>query len=571
MIVSGANAVKAGKRVIILIFTFCTLTFNIIPQITDLTTQAQLWRLRAETITDNLIKETVKLSELDRALLFAELGDSWWKADPRQSDIWFEKSVDAIFFFSSDDTESGLSDLFQTSRKILRLIGSRNRKLASRLVGILSDMKKPSESDKDANANALVEYALLIVKQEPTRSLQMGELALSVGLPRELYRLVWELNRNNPKLAILLFNAALAKARNHPSYNTLQVIQISAFPEILDSNFPANLILGQGERVAALSFFAEFIIQAQVSLERQNTKCSNEASLVDALKNQFTAMLPTQAGIVQRAVNICLSGQSLQQQSLQATIKASTVEELLKLADEQNDESPLRTAYLYRAALLAYEEKRFALAIVILDGMDEKEKHDDLEFWEDIRASAAGFLAFGLYKEGDHQGWRKVLQDTPSPIRPFAQYGFIKQIPIEDISSYSSRVEILRDASKNLVNSEKSYSRKSGYWFRLIKLLAAHELYGDASDVLKDIATAFNNEAAEKSNSNLEISGAIISDSFTPELLNAQDSRLFEIVNLISKPRSRININLEFLKVVLQKYEKLNIDFSEPISAGNRS
>lgn len=112
MIVSGENAVKAVNKFIISFLTICTLTFNIIPQTTDLTTHVQLWRLRAETITDSLIKETIKLSELDRALLFAELGDSWWKADPRQSDIWFEKSVDAIFFFSPDDTESGPSDLF---------------------------------------------------------------------------------------------------------------------------------------------------------------------------------------------------------------------------------------------------------------------------------------------------------------------------------------------------------------------------------------------------------------------------------------------------------------------------
>lgn len=551
---------KAVSRFIISFLAICVLTFQIISQTADLTDDVQLWRLRAESITDSLIKETIKLSELDRALLFAELGDLWWKVAPQQSDIWFEKSVDTIFFFPPDDSESGPSDLFQTSRKILRMIGNRNRKLSSRLIGILSDAKKPSENDKDANANVLVEYALLIVKQEPAMALKMGELSLNAGAPRELYRLVWELNRNNPKLAIQLFNAALVKARNHPSYYTLQTIQISAFPELLSSDAPANTKLDDGERLAALSFFAEFIIQAQVSFERQNTKCSIEAALVDGLKNQFAAMLPAQAGIVQRAVGICLDTQPLKQQSLQETIKASTVEELLKLADEQKDESLLRIAYLYRAALLAYEEKRFALAIKILDGMDEKEKLNDLEFWEDLRSSSAGFLAFVLYKEGDHQGWRKVLQDTPLSIRAFAQFGFIKQFPRADNLSYSIRVEVLRDASKQLVKSDKSFSRKSGYWFRLIEQFAKLELYDDASDVFKDISNAFNTEARDNQNKNLEINRDKVSSSFTPELLQTQDSRLAEIINSINKPRSRVNIEFELLKVALQKYEKLKLD-----------
>lgn len=432
------------------------------------------------------------------------------------------------------------------------------------MVGILSDIKKPSENDKDSNANALVDYALLIVKQEPARALQMGELAINVGVPRELYRLVWELNRNNPKLAIRLFNAALVKARNDPSYNRLQAVQVSAFPEILISDFPATMMLGQSERIAALSFLAEFIIQAQSGFERQNAKCSNEASIVGALKNQFSAMLPAQAVVVQHAVNTCLGGQSPQWQSLQDTIKASTVEDLLKMADEQKDNPLLRIAYLYRAALLSYNEKRYELAIKILDGMNEKERLDDLEFWEDIRSSSAGFLAFVRYTEGDHQGWRKVLQDTPSPIRAFAQFGFIKQFPFDDSLSYSIRVEVLKEMQRNLIRSDLPIRRKVSYWFQSIRILANHKFGDDASDVFKDIVNAFNDAVYDKKDGKLEISRTHVNTAFTPEFLETQDSRIYEIVTFIRDPHSRINVKFALLKVALDTYENLRLDASKP-------
>ncbi|MBA2379872.1 MAG: hypothetical protein H0V76_09905 [Blastocatellia bacterium] len=335
---------------------------------------------------------------------------------------------------------------------------------------------------------------------------------------------------------------------------------MSAFPEVLAAALPRGSGLNLSEKVAALDFFADFIIKAQARRNSpQQTQCSAEATLVAALSVQFVTLLPTRAGIVQQAVGSCLSGQSVQMQSVQSTLRSSTVEELLTLADEHKDDSALRIAYLSRAALLSYNEKRYDLTIRILDGMTDEERIADLEFWEDLRSSAAAFLAFVRYQNGDHQGWRTVFENTPIDIRAFAQFGLVSLFTVNEIPTQAVRIEVLQSAAKFMARSEKPFSRKSAYWFGLVGQMSNLKQFSDASDVLKDIANAFNaaQKQTEEKGDRLEISRHHARSGLTAELLDVQNARLSEIIGSVNDPRSRVNINFVLLNVAVQKYQTL--------------
>ncbi|MGB7069364.1 MAG: hypothetical protein WBD22_07700, partial [Pyrinomonadaceae bacterium] len=537
----------------------CICSITTISQEQEPAAQAQLWHSRAETISANLLRETTAIGELDRALLFAELGDAWWNSDPEQADTWFVKSVDFIFFYSPEKVGSNTGELLEATRKILILLANRNKKQTARLIKIISDVEHSSDKDKNSNSDALVTFALQIVPEEPVKAYQIGEIALRIGTPRELYKLIWELNRNNQPLAVKLFNNAILKARTEPSYYRLQVIQVAAFPETIASEVREHWKLQRAAKVASLRLFADIILQLQAKfLVKQIETCTAEASLVAKLKNQYIEFLPEQIGPVIQAINVCLDGQSARTRSLTDTIQNSSVEELLKLADEHKGEPVLRTAYLYRAALLAHEEKRYELCIDILIGMDEKERSADVEFWEDLRSSAASFLAYKKYNEQDIQGANKVLDDVPVSIRAFAQYGFVKQFPKDESSSLPFRLEILNDAKINFTKSDKTFYRKSTYWFSLVGLLSQHGNQNEASDVFREIVKSFNDEQNEKSSIQIDIGRDMAHSAFSSELIDAMGPSIFETVKLISKPRSRINVNFVLLKVALGQLDRFN-------------
>jgi hypothetical protein len=534
--------------------TFCILLAfaqYAFPQTTDATTYAQLWHSRAETITADLVKETANINELDRALLFAELGSEWYESDAQKADAFFERSVDTLFFYSREDEPD---KFLETARKTLVLLAGRNPKQSERLIRIIADEKDVSDKNKDLNANALVEYALEIVDSDPASAYRFGEIAIKIGTPNELHKLIWLLNKANNGLAVRLFNNAVSRARNDPSYYRLQSVQLAAFPEVLSPDVPEEFKLNRSEKVTALKLLAEMLAQLRTKyLTKQIPQCSNEALIVRQVQNYYPEFLPEQIGTVQQSIATCLEDRSQPSQGLSDDLKNATVEELLKLAEEHKDDPVLRTAYLYRAALLSHEEKRYDLAISILEKMTDKERSADPDFWDELRSSAASHLAFERYKGNDSQGARKILSDVPEPIKAFAQYGFVKLFPIDDASSLPLRSEILKEAKKNFIRTDEPFIKKGAYWFRLVGLMSRVGLRTEAADTFRDLVKSLNNE-----NENFEITRTMAENSFPAELIEAADLSLAESVRLIKDPASRIVIKLTLLRVALHQFKTIS-------------
>ncbi len=523
------------------------------PQTTEDPAQAQLWLARAETVTADTLKETSNLDELGKALLLAELGNEWKETDGQKADAFFERSVDALFFYSR---EKELDRFFATARKILVLLAD-NTKQTERLIRIMSDETDVSDKNKDLNADALVQYALEIAERDPANAYRLGEIALKIGSPKELHKLIWILNKQDPDTAVRLFNSSVSKARTDPTYYRLQTVQLAAFGDVIFGDVPEYIKLNRPEKVTALALLAEVIAQLRTRfLAKQIAKCSNEAMLVQQIQNQYPEYLPEQIGPVQQALAACLEQHSPQSQGLSDKLKNATVEELLKLADEHKDDPTLRTAYLYRAALLSHEEKRYELTITILEGMNKDERNSDPDFWDELRASAASHLAFEKYESDEIQGSRKVLADVPEPIKPFAQYGFVKLFPANDVASLPLRSDVLKEARKNFIRSNKPLIRKCSYWLRLVGLLSATGLQTEAAGTFRDLVKTFNTEIEGKTEK-LEITREMAEGSFPPELVESAESSLAESVRLLNDPASRITVKFTLLRTSLHQFDIL--------------
>lgn len=569
-----AILVKYMRRILILFFVVCSLPIFAFGQDETKLLERGLWRTRAETLTNNLLKDASKGDALDRALLLAQLSDLWWESDQNQANTWIEKSVDAIYFLPSDEMKAQSEKFFRVSRQVLSLISVRNQKQANRLLSILSKAEDLSEKEKNSNADTLIELALQIVKTNPDKAAEQGTRAFSLGYPKEFYNLSWELRRYNSALADKFFRTAFSFIIAAPDYEKLYGMQLAALPESIVPNFPPNLKPPVELKTLFLNFLADYLTQQQIRFSSKSIpSCSNEAALASRLKNNFIEFLPQKSAIIQQTINICLANQSRELQQLNSGAtppKTSNVDELLKQADEIQNNPLIRANYLFKAAFAAHQQKKYEKSIQILESMKDDERKVDTELWEELRFDSGAGLAVEQFKNENIAGASKTLQDIPGTIRPLAQITFVLKFSPEDTSSYQFCVELLNDARRGIIKSELPFARKTSYWFNLIKLYSSYELQTEAAEVLREIAVAFNNSLSDDNPKiNDAASSQLIADAkriiptLSPILLETQENSIFEAVSLLKQEKPRIQINLAFLKMALKKYESLSLEIQK--------
>lgn len=526
----------------------------------ELEIQKNVWRLRAETITGNLLKETTKISNLECALLFAKLGELWWKHDQNVANAFFEKAVDTIFFYSPNNKKNDKKEYFSASRNILLVVGNHSPKQANRLTKILSETDKEFEDERNLNADVLMKYALQIVRENPNQAFQIGIIALRTGVPKEFYKLIFELRRNNRNLADRLFREAFSITKTSPSYDMLQGIQLAVLPESITTNFPSEISATTQQKTEVLNFLADFLVELSAKKRvKAISSCSSEAILVSRSMKFFETLLPQKAGIVRQAIDFCVESQNQGVfENLADPANSFDIDELLSLAEKNKDNFLLRIAYLTKAAILANNQEKYALVLKIVNGLTEEDLASDEEFWQSLRYNAAGNLAYIQFQEGNSQIALRTFQYVPQDYQPFAGMIFINKFSLEDNSSYGFRVKVLEEIRNGFLESERPFTEKSNYWFQLIKIFADYKLETQASEVFKEIVKSYNEFIFKQKENKTQIESNEILTAFSATLLEDQENSIFETVGLISESKSRLTANLAFLKITLQKLESLN-------------
>lgn len=542
-------------RIFLIVLILSMSSLSSYPQVEDLVTQMSIWRVRADAFTDRIEKQTFKIDELEKAVLFAKLGKLWAESDKNKAIGFFEKSVDTLFFYSSEEIRKNNQAYLESIRETLTILANRSPRQTKRLISILSDSEKVLSENNQLSSDTLIEFALAIVKDDAVQATELGILSFRFGQPTKFYQLFWELSKANPSLTDRFFRRIIQAATDSPNPQIAQNLKLSIFHE--------NHVSGTIEqRKETLRFLANFINQQQIKYTAKLIdKCIFEAYILASVQDQYPTYLPEKTNAVKQSIALCIAdnptpGLGKSRTGLDQT-EASSVEELIKLADEAKDNLKNRTYYLFRAVALANDQKIYRIGIEILNGMSKQERATDIEFWDTLRYSSAGGLAFQQLEEGDPAAATDTLNAVPSNTRSFAKVGFAFRCSTKDIGSREFCIGKIDEAVSDFPKSDKLLAEKYRFWLLTIKLYAEYGQLSSASASFEALVKRLNVDLAERKDNSFHLATDESPIAISAELLESQEQTLLKAVDLLDDSSSRTNVNLAFLITALDKIEKL--------------
>lgn len=518
-----------------------------------------LWRVRSQTITEELIKDARNFTPSGRALLWARLAEQWWLDDPEKAHSWILKAIEIVEAVPNKENPSERNLRLSTTRWLLKIVAPLDQKLSARLAAILSDdAEHMGDLERGANAEGLIEAAISIVDKEPQRAAALGALALHIGQPTQIAWLISRLRTKDAKLADALFTEALVAAARTLDREFLNSLAYAAFPESMrgDVSIPAppdNL------RTELLKLEIVYLEANPINADNRTFICISVGSFIAPLLAQFDRLLPQQAAFARQSVNQCLPGNPLVRQRVDDDLRdqsLNTVDDLLKAADDAKD-LKVRTVYQYRAASLAQEKKDYDLALKILDSIDKEGREFMSGSWEAYRWQWAATSALRHFTTGDVYGMRLVMNAVPADLQPFARMAFVSGLPANRDKETDPTLEFLNDARTGLRRASLSDAEKSDGYLGLLPLMLKYQPT-EATAVLKEAIAALNHvaQAKDKNTDNNEgssLSGAGFAKNLPASLLEMDEYAVKEAVASITSPAIRAQVRLELLGVCLQR------------------
>ncbi len=445
----------------------------------------QLWLVRSQTLTSDLLKDAANLSSMQRAVLWVKLGQRWWREDPSRARTWITDAIEFVEQVPNKENRDERNERLETARILLTIVTPLDEKLAKRLLAVLASDKSTND-ERSAAANALIDSAIAVVEKDPKRASELVATALRTGTPNnDMHQLFYAIRRWDPKVADSLFVQALALVKQDPGSGLLNPLTYVAFPALR----------GQGDDVPAPpdSLRTE-LLQILVGSLNANAAGGENCAAVSWVAQFFTEierLLPKQGLVLRQAMNQCQSTSSgltqLQIDEVTRTQPLDTVESLLKAGADAKDPE-IRMQYQYRAAALAAERKDYERAIKLLEDISKEQRG---ESWDLCRWQWASDGAIEHYKNGRFREMNLLLDAVPSDLQPLAKASFAVWLPEQAISETAPLIDILNDAIKGLRRSNIPDSEKYNWYFMLLRRTIKYQP-ADANALLKDAIASFN-------------------------------------------------------------------------------
>jgi len=194
-----------------------------------------------------------------------------------------------------------------------------------------------------------------------------------------------------------------------------------------------------------------------------------------------------------------------------------------------------------------------------------------------LRFESGAGLAASQFKAGDVTGATRTLRAIPDAVRPLAQTTFVAQFPPDDLACSQYCVDTLNEARRGMVKSDSPFPRNSTYWLLITKLYSNYKLYTEAADTFAEMVTAFNGAIGGDQQGRDESSGKLIADckaiipSFSLALFEINESSIFESIGRLNDEGVRTEINLQLLKVMLQRYRTLKSEVEKERETTNQA
>jgi hypothetical protein len=536
----------------------------------------ELWLSRAKTLTEEMLKDSESLTPAERALTWAKLAQRWWREDPERAHGWASKSVEMVESVPNMESPAELGRRLATARLLLKIVAPLDQKLGGRLVAVLSEgAERSAEGERSANAEGLVEAALIIAEKDPRRAAELGELALRVGGPAKVTPLLYGLRFKDAKLADALYTKTLAAVRRAPDSASLNSLAQVTFPESMQSGIttpaPPDIL-----RAELLKLDVAYLQANPISAANRETVCDGVGAFIAPVLGQFQRLLPQQADIARQSVLQCQPANPLARQRLDDSLRyqrLDTVDDLLKAADAATD-MKVRTVYAYRAASLAKEQNDLDRALRILDGMSAEQRTFMGGSWEAYRWDWGALAALKYFKSGDVSMMHLVINAVPADLQPFAKIAFVGRLPSPRKREMDPAPEFLDEAREGLRRSAVSEAEKCGWYLGLLKLTVKYQP-AQATAVLKETVASLNGVGEQKGKldggaderANLVAS---ISKSLPASLLEMDEYAVREAVASIAANDIRAEVRLGLLSASLARLGNLKPGSAEQMPTGSK-
>jgi hypothetical protein len=442
----------------------------------------QLWLVRTQTLTADLLKDAADLTSMQRAVLWVKLAQRWWREDPKRGRTWITNAIDVVEQVPNKETPQEREDRLDTARVLLTIVTPLDQKPAKRLLTVLAS-DKSTDNERSAAANALIDAAVAVVKDDPKRAAELGALALRTGQPSNNIRdLLFPLRAWDPKLADSLFIQALSLVKQGPPGRLLNSLLYVAFPAQRgisdDVPVPPDPL-----RIELLQVLVDLLARPA------GDKCG-VVIWISPLFTEIERLLPKQWPVVRQAINQCRSTSTspLEQRQIDDATRTQpldTVESFLKAAADAKD-TEVRTDYQYRAANLAVEHKDYERAIKLLEDMPKEVRSDS---WDLHRWQWAADGAIEHYKNRRFGEMNLMLDAVPPDFQPLAKTAFVQWLPEQAGSETGPIIQILNDALKGLRRS--NIPEKYHWYFGLLRSTIKYQP-AEANAVLKDAIASLN-------------------------------------------------------------------------------
>lgn len=516
-----------------------------------------LWLVRSQSITEELIKDASDLPSSARALLWARLGELWWQEEREKARSWLLKAVAIVDDVPNREGSDERSRRLNTARALFQIITPLDQGISKKLIPILDERGEGQAKDeREANADAVIRAAIVLVEKNPERAAEMGTLALRIGRPSDIASLIFALRGTDTRLSEALFGQALVAARQTLAPELLHSLTRAAFPT--ESHIKTKMPeLPDLLRRELLRLHIAYLEANRITPETRNSICLGIVSFILPVVGQIDRLLPQQGAFARQSVNQCQSLSPLGQQLVDDSLREQplrTIDDFLKAADDAQD-LKVRTVYQYRAAALAQNRKDYDRALQILDSISKEGREFMQGSWEAYRWEWAARSAIIHFKNGELFEMRKLMKEVPTSLQPFAKLAFIHYLPEKRDSQTDPTLEFLTDARSDLRRSSLSDTEKSTWYFGLLQLTVKYQP-GDATAVLNEAVAVLNratkaNHDDEKKTS--EPSLEPISTNLSATLLEIDEYAVKKEISEIAAPDIRVRVRLDLLQACLAR------------------
>ena len=513
----------------------------------------------AQSLTENIYNDTIKVSYYEGAVILAEIGDRWSKLSSTEASIWFDRAINSVDALPSNTSEEQAKKN-QIIRELIKLILPKDKKNGNRLLKRLPSQSELNTEQAKLINDVLIEVAISLVETNPNQAVALASVALDNDNPILEPLFVWKLNKKNSSLASVFFEKALLVAQKNNDIKFINTLVSTAFPERF--GMPVSG-LAKSTKSKLLSYiWLNFQREIAEITRNKSGDCRIQASVVSSILPQFSEIMPEYLQQIKNAINFCQGTASEEIKNYNANEnQPKTVEEFISAAEKAEDKD-LKTEYFIEGAKLAFKEKNYKLAIKVLDLAKESLPNSLTSLWEEWRHDWAAFLIVDQIKTNNQIEALQTLKNVPDNLKPLTQIDVVHKFKSGEFPEIA--FDFLTDARINILKIKMDSAEKAYNLSQIAQLFAQYQMLESSIEAYRDSVRLINYAVKERTEKNKngnidsgsELVGFVDFTTFPTKFIEENMLAFRELTNNIDSPLLKAKTKLSLLTVALNRLER---------------